>query len=150
MRGMRNKIKAIFRVDDDPKHIAISYAIGFFVGMSPLIGLHTVIGILLIWAFKLNRIVTLTGIFITNPASLVPIYTFSTWIGALLLGVDLKLVSAVNWKRITLGQIVSELGELVMPFVVGSLLVSGVCAVASYFIILKLLKKKQTSVEEGQ
>ena len=66
--------------------IALAFSVGIFVGMSPLFGIHTILGLILAWIFSLNKFVTIVGVYITNPWTIVPIYTFATWFGGKLLG----------------------------------------------------------------
>jgi len=124
----------VMRVDDTPHRIALAFAVGVFVGASPLIGLHTVLALALAWIFRLNRLVTVSGAFVNNPWSMIPIYTFSTWIGTLILGTNLGMYN-VDWHKLTLGTLVSGLEDLIWPFLLGSTVVGLAAALISYIII---------------
>jgi uncharacterized protein (DUF2062 family) len=52
---------------------------GVFIGMSPLLGIHTVLGLFAASVLRLNRLITLVGVYVTNPWTIVPIYSFGTW-----------------------------------------------------------------------
>ena len=93
----KNRIKQLLHTKDTPHRLALAFAAGVFIGMSPLLGLHTVLGIALAWTCGLNRIATLTGVFVTNPWTIVPIYTFSTWLGAKILGIN-DIIPDINWQ----------------------------------------------------
>ena len=81
--GFRDRLRDILSLKDSPHRLAMAFAAGIFIGMSPLLGLHTVLGLAIAWAFRLNRIVTITGGIRNKPTgTIVPIYTFSTYIGA--------------------------------------------------------------------
>jgi uncharacterized protein (DUF2062 family) len=129
-------VSQVLLVDDTPHRLALAFALGVFLGMSPLIGLHTVLALLLAWAFRLNRLVTLSGAFVNNPWSIIPIYTFSTWVGTIMLGTELR-VDDIDWHRITLGTLVHDLENLIIPFILGSAVVGLVAAVLAYFVIRK-------------
>jgi len=118
----------------------MAFSIGIFIGMSPLLGLHTILGIALAWLFNLNRIVTITGVFITNPWTIIPIYTFSTYIGAKGLGIK-PVIPQIDWSHITFSSFLHEFEPLLIPFVFGSLLIGFISAVISYFIIYYAVKK---------
>lgn len=120
--------------------MATAFAVGVFIGMSPLLGLHTILGIATAWIFRLNKIVTFTGVFVTNPWTIVPIYTFSTWLGVKCLGIK-KITPDIDWSNITLNYFINEFKPLLMPFVVGTSLVGLISAVISYFIIYYAVKK---------
>lgn len=130
----RTTLTQVLRVDDTPHRLALTFSVGVFLGMSPLVGLHTVIALLLAWLLRLNRVVILSGVFINNPWSVIPIYTFNTWIGTKLFSTNLT-VTEVDWNAITLGNIVSDLKQLVVPFVAGCTLVGGLSALLCYVIV---------------
>ena len=119
--------------------MAIAFAIGVFIGMSPLLGVHTVLGLAAAWLFRLNRIITLVGVFVTNPWTIVPIYSFGTWVGAKIIGMD-NLVPAIDWSHITLAGFFKEFRPLLLPFLIGNTALGIVSAIVSYILIYKAAK----------
>lgn len=151
MSYFRDKLRAIFNVQDSPHRIALAFAFGVFIGISPFIGLHYIGGIFLAWVFKLNRLVAIIGISVNNPWTLVPISSFSVWTGAKLMGIK-QVLPDVDWGGITFMTIVDwlkslmtepgkfiDLATTLMPlikaFFVGSFVVCTLSAIVSYFII---------------
>ena len=116
--------------------MAIAFAIGVFIGMSPLLGIHTILGLLAAWVFRLNRLITIVGVYITNPWTIVPIYSFGTWIGAKIIGMD-NLIPAIDWSHITLVDFFKEFRPLLLPFLIGNTAIGIVSAVVSYILIYK-------------
>jgi hypothetical protein len=135
-----DRIRAILSIGDTPHKIAISFAIGIFLGMSPLIGLHTVLALAAAWIFRLNRLVILSGVYVTNPWSVIPIYTFCTWVGTLLLGID-DVLPTVDWRHMTMSSVFGDLRYILLPFVVGSTVVGLFSSVLSYFVIRAMAEK---------
>lgn len=138
--ALRDKLRQVLSVKDSPRRVAASFAIGVFLGMSPLLGLHTILGIAAAYAFRLNKFVTLVGVFITNPWTIVPIYTFATWFGAKLLGVK-QLIPDIDWSHLDYTKLIVEMEHLLWPFVVGTTLVGLLSAIAGYFIIYHAVVK---------
>ncbi|MFA5353850.1 MAG: DUF2062 domain-containing protein [Thermodesulfovibrionales bacterium] len=132
--GIRDKLREVVSTKDSPQKIALSFAVGIFIGMSPLLGLHTVLGIAAAWAFRLNKLVTIIGVYVTNPWTIVPLYTFATWAGARLLGID-DIIPRINWEAISLSYLLSEMKPLLLPFLFGSTLMGLLCALLGYFIV---------------
>jgi uncharacterized protein (DUF2062 family) len=120
--------------------MATAFAIGVFIGMSPLLGIHTVLGLLAAWIFRLNRLVTLVGVYITNPWTIVPIYSFGTWIGAKIIRMH-KVIPVIDWTEITFLGFLKEFRPLLFPFIIGSTALGLVSAIVSYFIIYNAVKK---------
>lgn len=132
--AIRDKFREILKVKDTPHRIAMAFALGVFLGISPLLGLHTIGAFFLAWLLKLNRLVAIVGVYITNPWTIVPIYTFCIWVGAKLTGLE-RILPAVDWNDVSLMVFISELKHLIMPFLAGTIVVGSISAVASYFII---------------
>ncbi len=139
--ALREKLRLILSVKEPPRRLSMAFAVGIFIGMSPLFGFHTILGILVAYLFKLNRFVTLVGVYVTNPWTIIPIYTFSTWVGAVCLGIE-NVFPDQDWKHITLTKLINELTPLLMPFLVGTLIVSVVSSVISYFVVYHMTKRK--------
>jgi hypothetical protein len=116
--------------------MAIAFAIGVFIGMSPLLGIHTILGLLAAWVFRLNRLITIVGVYVTNPWTIVPIYSFGTWIGAKIIGMD-NLIPAIDWSHITFVGFFKEFRPLLLPFLIGNTAIGIVSAVVSYILIYK-------------
>lgn len=139
--AIREKLRLILTVRESPVMISLSFAIGVFIGMSPFLGIHTILGIICAYLFRLNKFVTIIGVYITNPWTIIPIYTFSTWFGAKILGVE-RVIPSIDWERITLSRLLSELGPLLKPFVIGTLFVGFISALISFVIIYYLVRKR--------
>ena len=119
--------------------MATAFAIGVFIGMSPLLGLHTILGLLAAWLFRLNRIITLVGVFVTNPWTIVPIYSFGTWVGANIIGID-NILPEIDWSHITIIGFFKEFRPLLLPFLIGNTVIGIASAVVSYVLIYKAAK----------
>ena len=137
--ALREKIQLILSVKDTPHRISIAFALGIFIGMSPLFGIHTLLGLAVAYVFRLNKLVTIVGVYVTNPWTIIPIYTFSTWVGAKCLGID-KILPDIDWGRITFSSLMNDFSPLLMPFIVGTVLIGVLSSIVSYMIVFHLLK----------
>lgn len=141
--ALRDKLREVVSTKDSPRKIAVSFATGVFIGMSPLLGLHTALGIGAAYLFRMNKFVTIVGVYVTNPWTIVPIYTFATWLGVQLLGVD-KIIPPLKWHSITFSYIVNEVRFLLWPFIVGSSLVALASGIAAYIIVYHTVTKQRS------
>jgi uncharacterized protein (DUF2062 family) len=152
MAYFRDKFKSILQVKDTPHRIAMAFAVGVFMGISPFLGLHYIGAFFIAWLFKLNKLVAMVGVSVNNPWTIVPISTFCVWVGTKLLGVE--VLKAVDWGNISIMSIIGNFSDiqsflnmleqswpLLASFFVGSFLICTVSAVAGYFIIQILIKK---------
>lgn len=139
--ALRDKILILFSIRDTPHRISLAFSLGVFIGMSPFLGIHTVLGILVALVFRLNKLATLAGVYITNPWTIVPIYTFSTWIGAKCLGVN-RILPDIDWKNISVVGLCNDFKPLLMPFVVGTFLIGALSSVVSYIVIFRIAGRR--------
>ncbi len=137
---IREKLRQILALKDSPQRIAFSFATGVFIGMSPLLGIHTLLGLAVAWQFRLNKFVTLLGVYVTNPWTIIPIYSFGTWLGAKLIGLE-RVLPEIDWSTITFWELVGKCRFLLKPFVIGSTLLGLVSALVSYYLIHAAVKR---------
>jgi uncharacterized protein (DUF2062 family) len=138
-------LSAVLTIKESPNKIALSFSIGVFIGMSPLVGLHTILGLAIASIFRLNKFVTIIGVYITNPWTIVPIYTFSTFVGAKLLGLK-KVIPDIDWHNLGITKIISELKDLLIPFVVGTLFVGTLSAIISFIILYHIVRNTRKNL----
>src|SRR6478736_7187723 len=87
---LRGWLDQMLHTHDTPERTAAAFALGVFLGFSPLLGLHTVLGLVLAFALNLNRVAVLLGIYSNLPWILPAYYTIATAIGAAILRVPIK------------------------------------------------------------
>jgi uncharacterized protein (DUF2062 family) len=138
--GFRDRLREVIKLRESPHKVAIAFATGVFIGMSPLLGLHTLLGFAVVWIFRLNPFATLAGVYITNPWTIVPIYTFSTWVGTQCLGIE-QMIPEIDWSNISFVNLLDDLKPLLMPFIFGTLLIGFITSIICYIIIYMAAKK---------
>ncbi|MBF0518108.1 MAG: DUF2062 domain-containing protein [Nitrospirae bacterium] len=141
---IKNACKQLIGLNDPPFLIALSFGVGVFIGFSPLYGIHTVLGLIAAWAFKLNKASLITGVYLSNPVTIVPIYTFGTWFGIKITG-STASISDFNLKGLTLSNIENTLESLLWPFIIGNTVLSVLVGVISYAILYHILKLRAKS-----
>ena len=82
---IRRWLDQLLHTHDTPQRTAAAYALGVLFGFSPLLGLHTLLGIALAFALNLNRVAVLLGIYSNLPWILPAYYTLVTMLGAAIL-----------------------------------------------------------------
>ncbi len=138
--AFRDRLRGVLQVRDTPGRIAMSFAIGVFWGMSPLLGIHTIGALFTAWLLGLNKLVAVAGVYITNPWTIVPIYSLSLWLGAKLIGFE-QILPEIDWNNATSTYLINELKHLILPFFIGTFIFGTISAIASYFIIHKAVVK---------
>jgi len=108
--------------------------------MSPVLGLHTILGVTAAWLFRLNTFAIIAGVYVMNLWTIVPIYAFSTWLGAQCLGLE-QMIPEIDWSNVTFSYILSSLEHLLVPFLFGAFLMGSITSFISYIIIYRAIKR---------
>jgi len=153
--------KEILQSDAGPKRTAISLATGVALAFSPFPGLHLISLIILIKAFRLNGVVSLAGVLIHNPWTMVLIHFAGLALGDLVLHGNLAILAnfqLLPWNEIGLTTIFMKsfwvdngvvLKSIFLPFLVGSSILSLVFGTLSYRMALGLLTRNKDHFKES-
>jgi uncharacterized protein (DUF2062 family) len=128
--SFRLLLKQVLHLQESPQRTALAFAIGVFIGFSPVYGLHTVIVLICAWALRLNFLALMAGAFLNNPWTLVPILGATYWVGALLLGRSDS--PSFDWNDVSFGAIYEQVMPYAMPFFLGGFVLSFLGATLAY------------------
>ena len=146
---LKNLVKKFLHIEDTPERTALAYSMGIFLGFSPFLGFHTLAGVAIAFLFRLNRVAILLGVWTNTPWWIIPYYVLATWLGTQVmrfrinttvlkeifqLGTDKGFISSVFWSRVA-----SQWG-LLPSFLVGSLILATLFALAAYPLALRWIK----------
>ncbi len=149
MRRIKDLIKKLLHIEDTPERTALAYSVGIFLGFSPFLGFHTLLGIAIAFLFKLNRVAVLLGAWSNIPWWLIPYYMVATWVGMWMIGfrmewgilrdifetgVDRGFMSLDFWNR------VSSQEGLFLSFMAGSLILAALLGLVAYPLSLRGIK----------
>ena len=137
---LKEKLLHLLKMNNTPREIALGVAIGVFIAIMPLYGLHTVMVIIAAFLVrKANKIAILIG---TN-ISLPPTVAFITWggyaIGRLMLGKKYPPFSFLAFKGFTYKSIF----DFYYPLLLGSFILGLICAIIFYFLTLWFMNKRR-------
>ena len=146
---LRANFRRLLALDDPPERTALAFSIGVFIAFSPFLGLHTIAATLVAFIFRFNKIAIFAGTFLNNPfLTLVPIIIVSYALGALLLGRPLRIppegIELIKDPHLLTAAYYRELfghgWYLIMPFALGSTILSLVCPLIAYPLTLRALR----------
>ena len=144
-RTARNYLLRLLALDDTPERIALAFALGVFLAFSPLLGLHTVLGLAFAFILGLNRVAVLVGVWVNNPYTLVPIYAAAAYVGGFLVGTSPGQANpGFGWDNLwhpgSWVQAVRR-GHLLGPIILGSTILSFAAAALSYPVALYVVRR---------
>lgn len=125
------------RLHGSPEQVAWGAAVGFFVAMSPSMGLQMLIAVPIAALFKVNKVAAAATVWLTNPATAPFIYWFNYKVGAKLLGYPVKagFLSKPSWETFwNAGR------HVFLSLTLGGAITGIVIALVGYFVILSMVK----------
>ena len=143
---MRHWLDQMLHTHDTPSRTAAAFALGVFLGFSPLLGLHTLLGLVLAFLLNLNRVAVLLGIYSNLPWILPAYYTLTTMAGAAILRVPIKprllgeLTAALgdaSWADFR--NLAHALTPLAWAYVLGSTIGAVILALVAYRVSLAMI-----------
>lgn len=134
--------KRIIQFRGTPEQLSWGMAVGFFVAMTPTMGIQTYIVIPLAALLGISKITAATGVWITNPLTAPFIYGFNYLIGAMLLGYPAEITVFSSPSRETL---FSSGKQVFMALAVGGTITGIIAGAAGYFVTLGLIKSARAA-----
>ncbi len=150
---LRPVLRWVLKLRSSPKAIAGGLGVGMFVAFTPTVGIQIFLSIIAATLCNVNRAAAIVPVWITNPVTVAPIYTFNYWLGSLIWpGPPLSDVSKVF---VDVGRALTHLDfwdlkepvvamlqmskDILIPLTIGSAAVGIVLGIITYFFSLKLL-----------
>ena len=138
-------LRRLLALDDTPERIALAFALGVFLAFSPLLGLHTVLGLIIAFALGLNRVAVLLGVWVNNPSTMVPIYLAAAYVGGLFVGFPPdRPMPQFAWGDLWHPSFWLQMfrhRHMLRPILLGSTILSFISALLSYPIALYVIRR---------
>jgi uncharacterized protein len=153
----RRWLNQLLHTHDTPQRTAVAYAVGVFFGFSPFLGLHTILGLGFAFAFSLNRVAVLLGVYSNLPWILPAYYSLATLLGATILRVkvppnllrDLQgALADASWADFR--QLGHALTPLAWAYVLGSTIGALVLAVIAHRVALVTIIAHRRRIESAK
>jgi len=149
---VRRWLDTLLHIDDTPERTAAAFALGVFIGFSPFLGLHTLIGIALALLLNLNRVAVLLGVYANLPWIIAQYYAFATMAGALITRTKLppdlperlrelfalSFLGGQFWR-----ELVRILEPMLWPYAVGSIIGAAILAGVAYPLALAFVRSRR-------
>lgn len=150
---MRPVLRWVVKLRSSPRAIAGGLGVGTFIAFTPTMGIQLILAVIVATMFNMNRPASMIPVWITNPITVAPIYTFNYWLGCkFVAGPPLREVSDLFidigstmahlefWEIKEQVLAVFHMGrEILIPLLIGSIAIGTVTGLATYFLTLKLL-----------
>ncbi|MFZ0611090.1 MAG: DUF2062 domain-containing protein [Desulfobacterales bacterium] len=143
LRPLVRTYERFLKIRGQPREIALGFALGLYVGMTPFIGLHTVMAVPLAALLKWNKISAAVAVWFTNAATAPFIYSVTYLVGARIAGIkkvfswaDIESFSAVY-------HLILKTPEIIWAMVIGGAILGVPLAVAGYYLAYYIVDRYQ-------
>ena len=148
-RALRERVRAVLRLDDPPWRIAAALAVGVFVSCTPFYGFQTLLSLLIAVVLRLNKPAVVVGTWLNLPWFAPLVYGAALWVGGRLVPDARGMASEVTGLLTASGsfswlRVVTVLENLSVPLLVGTTVVGGVAGLATYVVALGVLRRRRT------
>ena len=144
----RKFYRRFLKLRGDPQEIALGFALGLFIGMTPSVGFQMVIAAAVAASLKWNKISAAMGVWITNPLTAPFIYSFTFFVGSKIYGTN-KIFNPPDELTVSIAKkILSKSPGVFYSLTIGGIVLGIPLAVAGYFISLRLVNRYQDDLKE--
>jgi hypothetical protein len=144
LRRAKARFLEVVGVHDRPERLAAAWALGIGIGLSPLMGLHTVIALVLAIVFRLNKLDVVLGTFIINPWTVAFYFPAAVYVGRWVTGVHVPRFVRFNPEALLHAEIWREnapwLRSTLLAWGFGAAIFSLLFGFATYFLLRRIIR----------
>lgn len=131
---LKQMYERFIRIRGNPREIALGFALGIFVGMSPTMGVQIIIAVFIAALLKWNKISATIAVFITNPFTAPFIYGTTYLVGAKILGVKKPFIFPKQFDIDAARNILEGTPRIFGALTVGGIVIGLPLAIAAYYV----------------
>lgn len=134
INSLRKAHERFLKIRGNPREIALGFALGIFIGMSPFMGIHTAAAVFLAALLKWNKIAAAIAVWISNPLSAPLIYGLTYVVGSRFVAHQQSYPMPGTFDLDALIALIKMGPELLWVLVVGGIIVGIPLSVIAYFM----------------
>ncbi|WP_373498049.1 DUF2062 domain-containing protein [Desulfococcus sp.] len=136
------------KIRGTPREIALGFALGLFVGMTPFMGFHMAIAIFFAALFKWNKIAAAAGGWISNPLTAPFVYAGTYYVGNKVLNIQNACCIPKELNLDVIVQLVKNAPEIFWILTVGGIVAGIPVAMLGYYLALTTILKYREGIRE--
>jgi uncharacterized protein (DUF2062 family) len=147
-RSLKKIYERFLRIRGRPREIALGFALGLFIGMTPSIGTQMAIAAFVAALFKWNKFSAAIGVWITNPLTAPFIYSLNYLIGAMLLEIKRGYRLPTEIGISGMSHILHKAPEVFWALLLGGAVLGLPLAVAGYYFSYSAITRYQERIKK--
>lgn len=145
---IRRLYERFIMIRGEPREVALGFALGIFVGMTPTVGVQMPIAIFFAALFQWSKLSAAIGVWISNPLTVPIIYGVTYITGAKLLNLDPVFNTPLSPTWSTLKLMLQKAPQALGAMTVGGALLGIPLAIIGYYLSYAAVAKYQKDVKE--
>lgn len=137
----------LIKIRGNPREIALGFAMGVFVAMSPTMGFQMAIAVPIAALFKWNKLAAAMAVWVSNPITAPFIYGPTYFVGAKLMGMSLGFHAADLASRSTMLALAGKAPEIFKAMTLGGVVLGLPLAVIGYYFVFFAIRKYQSDIK---
>ena len=135
------------KIRGEPREIALGFSLGLLVGMTPVMGFHTVIAVFFATLFKSNKISAALAVWITNPLSAPIIYSMTYMVGAKAMGISRSFKFSEGLSSSTFIDMIKKTPEIFGAMTIGGFIIGIPLALLGYYFVYSALNRYREDIK---
>jgi uncharacterized protein len=131
-------------VHESPERLAAAWALGIGIGLSPLMGLHTALALVLAIVFRLNKVDVVLGTLIINPWTLPLYFPVAIFVGKRVTGVRVPHFVRFHPEAVLDMNVWRDnapwLRSMLLAWGLGAAIFSLLVGVVTYFLLRRVIR----------
>jgi uncharacterized protein (DUF2062 family) len=136
------------KIRGNPHEIGLGFALGLFIGMTPVMGLHMIIAVPTAALLKWNKISAGIGVWITNAVTAPFIYGLTYLVGARLIGIQKNFGFSYQEGLSGLYKLMLKAPEIVWAMTVGGIVLGLPLALGGYYFAYSVVHRYQQDIKQ--
>ncbi|MEZ4524390.1 MAG: DUF2062 domain-containing protein [Desulfobacterales bacterium] len=146
--SLKKNYERFVKIRGNPREIALGFALGLFIGMSPTMGIQMFIAVFFAAVLKWSKIAAAAGVWISNPFTAPFLYWFTYYIGAKLLSYKMRHPLPRELNLDALICLLKQAPEILWIMTVGGIVVGIPIAAAGYYFSLSAILKYRERIQQ--
>jgi hypothetical protein len=143
---LKKALKGLIESHGAPHEIAMGFALGIFIGMSPTFGFQMALGVFLAAFLKWSKLGALLGVQITNVFTAPLVYPVVYWVGAKIMGRG-KIADLHGFNLDSVFVLLKKAPIILFDLTVGGIALGLPLAILSYWLVLRAVIKYRTKIK---
>jgi len=144
---LKETYERLIKIRGEPREIALGFALGIFIGMSPTMGIQIVVAVFFAAILKWNKISAAIGVLITNPITAPFVYSITYLVGAKILGLKKTDILPDDLGGASIFQLLSKTPEIIWAMFIGGAVLGLPLAILSYYFSYSAVRKYQDDIK---